>query len=207
MPTTMNCFLGSDHPPSRHKCCPPLMPQLRPKRTRGIVVSFGLRFDKLAVNRSYAKMTTVAETLYWSYANLAMAHAAVADDERLKLVLPQACCYCGAHEHLSVDHLIARKRGGLDTGDNMVWSCRQCNSSKCANDMLVWLASRGEFPPLLLLRRYLKLAVKFCSEQHLLARATTEVDDLPFTISAIPHKFPAPCDLVLWRIPLSSGQS
>ena len=183
-------------------------------------------------------LTTVAESLYWSYANLAMAHAAVekgastygpihfmirrrlykglldgrmnigviADDERLKLILPQACCYCGGREHLCVDHLIARKRGGFDTGDNMVWSCRQCNSSKCANDMLVWLASRGEFPPLLLLRRYLKLAVKFCSEQHLLARATTEVDDLPFTISAIPHKFPAPCDLVLWRVPLSGGQ-
>ena len=179
------------------------MPQLRPKRTRGIVVSFGLRFDKLAVNRSYAKMTTVAETLYWSYANLAMAHAAVADDERLKLVLPQACCYCGAHEHLSVDHLIARKRGGLDTGDNMVWSCRQCNSSKGAKDMLEWLGARVEFPSLLLLRRYLKLAVKFCSEQQLMAVAITEVGDLPFNLSAIPHKFPAPRELVLWIVPLS----
>ena len=68
---------------------------------------------------------TVGELLHWSYANLAMAHAAVganadrygpvhymvrsrpyrglrmqamqigplAEDERLKMVLPQACCY------------------------------------------------------------------------------------------------------------------
>ncbi|MEX2264505.1 MAG: HNH endonuclease [Bryobacteraceae bacterium] len=183
------------------------------------------------------QITTVAESLYWSYANLAMAHAAVeegastygrihfiirsrlykglrdgsmnigviADDERLKLVLPQACCYCGAREHLSVDHLIARKRGGFDTGDNMVWSCRPCNSSKCANDVLEWLSARGEFPPLLLLRRYLKLAVKFCSEQHLMAIAITDVDDLPFTLSAIPHNFPAPCELALWRVPLSGA--
>ena len=56
------------------------------------------------------------------------------------------------------------------------------------------------------MRPFIKLAVKFCSEQQLLAKATTEVDDLPFTISAIPHKFPAPCDLVLWRVPLSGGQ-
>ncbi len=180
-------------------------------------------------------MTTVAESLYWSYANLAMAHAAVeksastygpvhfmirnrlykglldgsmnigalADDERLKLVLPQACCYCGVHENLSVDHLIARKRGGLDTGDNMVWSCRQCNSSKGAKDMLEWLGTRVEFPPLLLLRRYLKLAVKFCSEQNLMALESTEVGDLPFNLSVIPHKFPAPRELVLWIVPLS----
>lgn len=71
---------------------------------------------------------TLGESLGWSYANLAMAHAAVAqgeqtyrtlhymirsrlhkglregkmqiaslaEDEKLKLVLPQACCYCGA---------------------------------------------------------------------------------------------------------------
>jgi len=77
--------------------------------------------------------TTIGEHLHWSYANLAMAHAAVEDgakrfgprhftirnrlysglragtmqvgslldDERLKLILPQACAYCGGKDPLS----------------------------------------------------------------------------------------------------------
>ena len=36
----------------------------------------------------------------------------LADDERLKMILPQACCYCASRDHLSVDHLIPTKRGG-----------------------------------------------------------------------------------------------
>ncbi|MCX6621012.1 MAG: HNH endonuclease [Acidobacteria bacterium] len=72
------------------------------------------------------------------------------------MVLPQACCYCGSRECLSVDHLIPTKRGGANSGDNMVWACRSCNSSKCARDALEWLAERNEFPPVLLLRRYLQ---------------------------------------------------
>ncbi len=143
---------------------------------------------------------TVAERLYWSYANLAMAQAAVKDghlvydrrdfmirnklycglfkgtlniggialDERLKISLPQACCYCGSCDHLAVDHLVPTKRGGQDIGDNMVWACRPCNSSKGARDVIEWLLSRGEAPPLLLLRRYLKLAIEYCSENSLM---------------------------------------
>ena len=52
----------------------------------------------------------------------------LAEDERLKMVLPQACCYCGSRDHLSADHLIPTKRGGANTGDNLVWACRSCNS-------------------------------------------------------------------------------
>ena len=95
---------------------------------------------------------TIGESLHWSYANLAMAHAAVSnrataygrlhymiraclfkglrdgsmgigsllDDERLKLVLPRACCYCGVLDGLSLDHLFASKGGGKATGDNVV---------------------------------------------------------------------------------------
>ncbi|MCK5833725.1 HNH endonuclease [bacterium] len=104
------------------------------------------------------KINTIRELLFWSYANLAMAHAAVsnkeekysrihfiirnrlynglkkgsmdigqlADDERLKMILPQSCCYCGSKEHLTADHLIPRKKGGANTGDNLVWACRAC---------------------------------------------------------------------------------
>ena len=37
---------------------------------------------------------------------------------------------------------IPTKRGGANTGDNLVWACRSCNSSKCAHDALEWLAKR-----------------------------------------------------------------
>lgn len=89
----------------------------------------------------YMEPITIGELLYWSYANLGMAHSAVdkkaakygrlqfvirsrlykglsegtmniqpiAVDERLKMILPQACCYCGDNNRLSVDHLLPRK--------------------------------------------------------------------------------------------------
>ncbi len=173
---------------------------------------------------------TVGELLHWSYANLAMAHAAVTanaerygrihfmirarlyaglnkrtmnigalvEDERLKMILPQACCYCGSREFLSADHLIPTKRGGANTGDNLVWACRSCNSSKCARDALEWLAERRQFPSLLLLRRYLKLAIEMARDRSLMNTAWIEAPDLPFALAAIPKAYPKPGELRLW---------
>lgn len=176
------------------------------------------------------EVTTVGELLHWSYANLAMAHAAVsskaekygrthfmirarlyaglnngtmkigplADDERLKMILPQACCYCGRRQFLSVDHLIATKRGGANAGDNLVWACRSCNSSKGARDAIEWLAERRPFPPLLLLRRYLKLAIEMSRERQLMDIRLVEAPELPFSLSTIPKAYPLPGQLQLW---------
>jgi len=123
---------------------------------------------------------------------------ALADDERLKMILPQACCYCGSREHLSVDHLVPTKRGGANTGENLVWACRSCNSSKCARDALEWLAERNQFPPVLLLRRYLKLAIEMARERDLMNAPLTAAPDLPFSLSAIPRWYPRPTQLRLW---------
>ncbi len=131
-----------------------------------------------------------------------MSVGSLVEDERLKFVLPRACCYCGSAGQLSVDHLIPTSRGGLESGDNIVWSCRACNSSKGAVDVLDWYAKRGEFPPLLLLRRYLKLAIGYCEVQSLLQRALTEVTGVPFNLASIPRSFPPPSELILWRTPL-----
>ena len=184
---------------------------------------------------------TIGDSLYWSYANLAMAHAAVSegaknyqrqhfivrsrlhsgllkgtmnigsilDDERLKLKLPQACYYCGGRDKLSMDHLVARKRGGPDCGDNLTWACRSCNSSKGASDFLEWMHKRGEFPPLLLLRRYLKLSIGFCEDKEIMDTALAQVDSLSyplvFSIHLIPHKYPGPSELKLWVLPLEEA--
>ena len=176
------------------------------------------------------KTYNIGETLHWSYANLAMAHAAVskgatkytmvhytirarlykglrtgtmsmgpiADDERLKLILPQACAYCGGRERLAADHVVPKDRGGADEGNNLIWACRSCNSSKGPKDLLDWYAWREEFPPLLLLRRYLKLAVEMCEERDLMGKEMNEAAGLPMEIARVPVDYPPPAGLRLW---------
>lgn len=185
---------------------------------------------------SRMEITTIGELLHWSYASLAMAHAAVgtkaekygrlhfmvrarlysglnkrtmnigplAEDERLKMLLPQACCYCGSRDHLSVDHLIPTKRGGANSGDNLVWACRTCNSSKCAGDALQWLADRNQFPALLLLRRYLKLAIEISQARQLMDAPLASAPELPYSLAAIPRAYPAPSQLRLWVVDADS---
>ena len=122
----------------------------------------------------------------------------LADDERLKMILPQACCYCASHEHLSIDHLIPTKKGGANSGENLVWACRTCNSSKCATDALDWLSRREQFPPLLLLRRYLKIAIELCRERDLMKTTIEDAPELPFSLAAVPLVFPKPSQLTMW---------
>ncbi len=145
----------------------------------------------------------VRSRLYAGLRKQSMQIGPLAADERLKMVLPQACCYCGSTECLAADHLIPRKRGGAHSGDNLVWACRACNSSKGARDALLWLAERGQFPPLLLLRRYLKLAIEMSQERHIMESPLAAAPELPYALSAIPKTFPPPGQLRLWvtRLP------
>jgi len=53
--------------------------------------------------------------------------------------LPRTCVFCGATEDLSTDHLIPRNRGGDDCADNLVLSCRSCNSSRGDKGVFEWL--------------------------------------------------------------------
>jgi len=41
-----------------------------------------------------------------------------------------ACQRCAQREQLSVDHIVPRSRGGMDTLDNLQTLCRSCNSKK-----------------------------------------------------------------------------
>ena len=40
------------------------------------------------------------------------------------------CGYCGSKNNLTIDHIIPKSRGGLNTWDNLVTSCFRCNSIK-----------------------------------------------------------------------------
>lgn len=123
------------------------------------------------------------------------------DDERVKFEYPPGCAYCGKLGRLTIDHLIPIARGGPDTADNAVWSCSRCNSSKQASDMLHWWAVKhpGVFPPLLLIRRYLKLAFLLAGELGALDLPLSAESCFPFELTSIPSKYPAPTELRLWQ--------
>ena len=177
------------------------------------------------------KIETVREQIYWSYANLAMAHTAVDkkqekygrfnymiraklfkgltdgnmnmrtifDDEKIKLKTGQICNYCGSAEKLTLDHIFPQKFGGQDTAENLIFACRSCNSSKGKKDLMEWMIFRGQFLPLMIIRRYLKLTFHYCIENNLIDRKTEELKELklPFKIDFLPTSFPNPKELTL----------
>jgi len=53
--------------------------------------------------------------------------------------LPKECVFCGSMQDLQTDHLIPRARGGTDSADNLVLSCRSCNSSRGDKGVFEWL--------------------------------------------------------------------
>lgn len=180
---------------------------------------------------------TIGESLYWSYANLAMWHAmldqgaekpgrlhfmirarlysglrkgtlnlgAYFDDEKIKLSLTSSCWYCGSTERLSADHIVPRQKGGRDGGENLVYACRTCNSSKGSKDLLEWMSSRGQFPSLLLLRRYLKMAIEYCRQHELVDVSLEESEslkaNLPFSLDLLPHQYPPAGEMVMCMLP------
>jgi len=40
------------------------------------------------------------------------------------------CQYCGAKDHLTLDHVIPKSRGGKSNWDNLITACRRCNTRK-----------------------------------------------------------------------------
>jgi hypothetical protein len=177
------------------------------------------------------KIETVRELIYYSYANLAMAHTAIDkrqekygtfnymirsklfkglkegkmnmrtifDDEKIKLQTGQTCNYCGSKEKLSLDHIFPQRFGGQDNAENLVYACRTCNSSKGKKDLMEWMAFRGQFLPLMIIRRYLKLTFNYCYVNGLLDKKIEELEgmELPFKIKLLPTRYPYPNELTL----------
>lgn len=177
------------------------------------------------------KIETVKELIYYSYANLAMAHTAVDkkqekygtfnfmiraklfkglkdgtmnmrtifDDEKIKLQTGQICNYCGSADKLALDHIFPQKYGGKDNAENLIFACRTCNSSKGKKDLMEWMNYRGQFLPLMIIRRYLKLTFNYCNDFGLLDKKIEELREmeLPFKIDLLPTNYPKPNELTL----------
>ena len=122
------------------------------------------------------------------------------DDEKIKLNAGQKCSYCGDVNNLALDHVFPKKLGGTDIGDNLIYACRSCNSSKGKKDLMEWMQSKEQFLPLLVIRRYLKITILFCLENDLMEQEiskVSELSNLPFKLECIPIKYPAPVNLRL----------
>ncbi|NUL81971.1 MAG: HNH endonuclease [Armatimonadetes bacterium] len=77
------------------------------------------------------------------------------------------CQYCGhVSRDLTVDHVVPRRHGGLDTWENLVACCRRCNLHKSdrspnqANLKLMRKPKRPHFVPYLSLPLYVKALAK-----------------------------------------------
>lgn len=119
------------------------------------------------------------------------------DDEKIKLLTGQKCNYCGASDSLALDHIFPQKLGGKDDAENLIFACKSCNSSKGKKDLMEWMTSKGHFPPLMIVRRYLKLTFTYCLENGLIDKKIEELItmNLPFRIDLLPTSFPNPNEL------------
>jgi hypothetical protein len=148
----------------------------------------------LAAGRTrYAQIDHIIRSrLFKGLCSGAMSIGSIVDDERLSKLAQPACAYCGASAPLVLDHLIPRATGGFDAAVNLVAACRACNSSKGACDLVSWTIRNGRFPPILVLRRYLKVCALHCEHVQ-----TLDLDlgdpalvDLPMPIDKLPCHLP-----------------
>lgn len=150
-------------------------------------------------HQKYEQMDFIIRARLYKGLNDGTMHiASVYEDEKYKLSNVK-CAYCGKTKSLTLDHLLSRKNGGQDSGDNLVYACKSCNSSKNKKDLLEWYTEKNEFPPVLVLRRYLKLAYSYYAVNGYLDlpfEAFNSCCDL-FRLDLLPDKFPAPKDLKL----------
>jgi hypothetical protein len=128
-------------------------------------------------------------------------------DEKSKIASSDTCCYCGSQTALSMDHLVPQFSGGAHSADNLIVACRSCNSSKGKIEFLEWMDKRNQFPPLQPLRRYLKLAIIYCTENDLMnvpLQSVSEIDPAPpVALARLPYCFPEPQSL-RERIPIAT---
>lgn len=122
-------------------------------------------------------------------------------DQRQRLKMPRACIYCGSTKAVALDHVVSRNSGGRETGDNIVYACRSCNSSKGDRDLLEWRQQRGIFPPLFVLRVYLKEALTYAVEHGIMQAPLASVAGVPFSVTAIPREYPPPSGLIYIAAP------
>jgi len=137
--------------------------------------------------------------LYKGLMDRTMNMGSIFQDEKIKINSGNRCSYCGSAGPLALDHVFPRYVGGQDSGDNLIYACRICNSSKRKKDLLEWMHEKGQFPQLMVLRRYLKLAVDWSISHEVMTVSLKAADELrlPYKLEFIPTQFLTPGTLCL----------
>lgn len=115
-------------------------------------------------------------------------------DERIKLSHMDQCACCGVRGvPLTLDHLFPKMRKGSDSGDNLVYCCQSCNSSKGKKDYFSWVKEKGERINPEIAQRYLKNAYRICEKLGLLNYSIEDCInsdfELPFNLMTLPTKY------------------
>ena len=124
-----------------------------------------------------------------------MTRQSIYKNERDKLDKKDQCAYCGATGiPLTLDHVFAKSKRGSDSGDNLVYCCQSCNSSKGKKDYFVWVSDTGRKVSPDVAERYLKNAYLYCEKNGLLNLRIEDLSDtiqkeLPFDLKHIPLTF------------------
>lgn len=84
-----------------------------------------------------------ARTLGWDDRFIAQVMVAWLSPNRRRLGVFGPCYYCGDWIANTVDHVIARARGGTDDPANLVSACQPCNVAKGDRDVDEFVASRA----------------------------------------------------------------
>lgn len=59
--------------------------------------------------------------------------------EAIKLEFNHCCAYCGSKsKRLTLDHVLASSKGGVNSWFNLVPACAKCNSSKGSKNLTDW---------------------------------------------------------------------
>ncbi len=80
--------------------------------------------DEAEIRRERAKARDLRKTRWWQ-----------------QKTAPGTCFYCKGkvtHKDITMDHLVPLARGGRSTKDNLVPSCKKCNSKKKSMLPLEW---------------------------------------------------------------------
>lgn len=59
--------------------------------------------------------------------------------EAIKSEFNHCCAYCGSKsKRLTLDHVLAESKGGVDSRFNLVPACAKCNGSKGSKNLIDW---------------------------------------------------------------------
>lgn len=150
-------------------------------------------------------MDTLKQVLFHNYANLSMAHAAIAAgrkeygqkdyeirsamyrdlmlgvkkirklEEDDQFLFSNRCNYCGSKLKLLKDHVFEKDSFPGYEEFNVISACSKCIKSRNGMDLMEWMDDSEEFLPLMVVRRYFKLVYYYCLENDLMNEPIKEV--------------------------------